>query len=79
MAAPVAQMPWVDADSQVSGTSHQRGRRSWAVRHQAASTGTSSTKPASCGRSVSPGHEANTATAVTSAATQARASLRAQR
>jgi hypothetical protein len=61
-------MPWVQAHSQVRGTSHQRARPSWPVATQPATRGTSRTKPSSWGRSLSDGHAAAiTAAVVTSA------------
>ena len=46
------QNPWHSDQTNVSGTNHQRGRRSRSVCSQAASTTERSTKLTSCGRGV---------------------------
>jgi len=48
---PVNQRPWLDAQTQVSGTSHHRGRRSSAVRQEAPTQMASMIQLTSCGRS----------------------------
>jgi hypothetical protein len=44
---PTLQRPWEEAQSQVMGTSHQRGLKSKAVRHQAPTATARKTRPTS--------------------------------